>query len=328
MRILLAGAAALALASAGAYAEPGKDRGHENSGLKKAADKPDRGKGDRAPARANPRAEQSRQNRAIKPEARPSSSRNKGPQRFHEDERRITRTSAPQGVPSHEMRSHGAELHSNIATTKDLRDRSFLDRDRSRGLIEGCPPGLGRKGNLCGPPGQKAKRSPRKASWRGYDYRPRLFGLTNYAAGEYCYADGYLLRPSADGGIAGYIPLLGGALTVGNAWPEAYASYVVPDYYVDYFDLGRAQSYRFADNVIYRVEPGNATIASVAALLAGDDFVIGEAMPAGYDIYNVPYSFRDRYADSDEAWYRYSDGYVYRIDPRTRLVAAAIDLLI
>ena len=102
----------------------------------------------------------------------------------------------------------------------------------------------------------------------------------------------------------------------------------MPDYYVDYFDLGSAQSYRFADNVIYRVEPGNAPIGSVAALLAGDDFVIGEAMPAGYDIYNVPYSFRDRYADSDEAWYRYSDGYVYRIDPRTRLVAAAIDLLI
>mgnify|MGYP005810412373 FL=1 len=51
-------------------------------------------------------------------------------------------------------------------------------------------------------------------------------------------------------------------------------------------------------------------------------------MPSGYDVYNVPYPYRDRYNDSDDAWYRYSDGYVYQIDPQTQLISAAIDLLV
>ena len=66
----------------------------------------------------------------------------------------------------------------------------------------------------------------------------------------------------------------------------------------------------------------------MVALLTGDDFTIGEPMPSGYDVYNVPYPYRDRYNDSDDAWYRYSDGYVYQIDPQTQLISAAIDLLV
>ena len=142
------------------------------------------------------------------------------------------------------------------------------------------------------------------------------------------YDDGYLLRPASDGGIAGYIPLLGGALAIGNQWPSSYSSHSVPDYYVDYYDLGPRDSYRYADNVIYRVNPSDSAIQSVVALLTGDDFTIGEPMPSGYDVYNVPYPYRDRYNDSDDAWYRYSDGYVYQIDPQTQLISAAIDLLV
>jgi hypothetical protein len=50
-------------------------------------------------------------------------------------------------------------------------------------------------------------------------------------------------------------------------------------------------------------------------------------MPPGYDVYNVPYTYRGQYADGPDARYRYSDGYLYQIDPTTQLVAAAIDLL-
>ena len=50
-------------------------------------------------------------------------------------------------------------------------------------------------------------------------------------------------------------------------------------------------------------------------------------MPAGYDVYNVPYQYRDRYVDTAQSQYRYSDGYVYQVDPTTRLVQAAIQLL-
>jgi hypothetical protein len=51
-------------------------------------------------------------------------------------------------------------------------------------------------------------------------------------------------------------------------------------------------------------------------------------MPDGYGVYNVPYDYRSRYYDTPDAWYRYDDGYIYRIDPTTRLIQAAIQLLV
>ncbi|MCH2486974.1 MAG: hypothetical protein MK010_04420 [Erythrobacter sp.] len=191
----------------------------------------------------------------------------------------------------------------------------------SPSLIDGCPPGLAKKNNGCQPPGLARQRAP-----YGSLYQPDLFGLTGYDRGNYFYDGGYLLRRSGSD-IAGYIPLLGGALSVGNQWPGSYGSSSLPDYYVDYYGLGGPQNYRYADDAIYRVDPTTSAIQSIAALLTGDQFTVGQPMPRGYDVYNVPYAYRDRYYDTPEANYRYSDGYVYRVDPQTQLVAAAIDLL-
>lgn len=211
------------------------------------------------------------------------------------------------------------------------RDRDywrFVRLDRERGLINGCPPGLAKKWNGCMPPGQARKRYRDYRSAYGYVYRPRLFGLTNYYDdARYSYDDGYLYRLGSNGGIAGYIPLLGGALAIGNPWPASYRSYNVPDYYVDYYNLGGPRGYRYADNVLYRVDGDDMAITAIAALLTGNEIQIGQPMPMGYDVYNVPYPYRDRYYDTPDAYYRYSDGYVYRIDPETQLVAAAINLL-
>ena len=113
----------------------------------------------------------------------------------------------------------------------------------------------------------------------------------------------------------------------GNPWPSYYAPRSVPPYYVDYYGLGPMDSYRYADNVLYRVDPETAAITSIAALLTGDDIRVGQPMPLGYDVYNVPYPYRAQYVDGPDAWYRYSDGYVYQVDPETRLVASAIELL-
>ncbi len=193
-----------------------------------------------------------------------------------------------------------------------------------QGLIEGCPPGLAKKRNGCSPPGQaREQRSP-----LGGVYSPGLFGYSNYGDGRYFYDDGYLMRLGSDGGIASWLPLLGGALGIGSVWPDTYRSYEAPDYYVDYYGLGGQDGYRYADNVIYRVDPETTAIQSIAALLTGDDFTVGQPVPRGYDVYNVPYIYRESYYDTPDANYRYSDGYVYRIDPKTKLVAEAIDLLI
>ena len=47
---------------------------------------------------------------------------------------------------------------------------------------------------------------------------------------------------------------------------------------------------------------------------------VGEAMPAGYDVYNLPYEQRARFPDTAKTLYRYSDGYVYQVDPATHRV--------
>lgn len=201
------------------------------------------------------------------------------------------------------------------------RDRNFIALG-ARGLIAGCPPGLAKKNPPCVPPGQ-ARLAARLFAFD----RPDWWGLTGLGGGRYVYDDGYLARIGGDGRIGGYIPLLGGALAIGNAWPSSYAPVRLPAYYDDYYDLGPNNAYRYADNVIYRVDPETTAITSIAALLTGDDFTVGRPLPLGYDVYNVPSGYRDRYYDTPDAMYRYSDGYVYQVDPETRLVASAIELL-
>ena len=188
------------------------------------------------------------------------------------------------------------------------------------GLIQGCPPRLAKQGTGCIPPGL--------AKQRNAYFRPGFFGYSNLPGSRYFYDGGYLVRLGSGNSVLGYLPLLGGALSIGNAWPDYYSPVAVPDYYVDYYRLGPRGGYRYADNVLYRVDPETQAITSIAALLTGSDFAVGQPMPAGYDVYNVPYGYRDRYYDGPDARYRYADGYVYRVDPETRLITAAIELLL
>jgi hypothetical protein len=190
----------------------------------------------------------------------------------------------------------------------------------TRGLVDGCPPGLAKKNNGCTPPGQA-----RNNLWRNSFDRPDWWGYRGWNEGSYRYVDGYLVRYD-NSRILSYAPLLGGALAIGSVWPQSYGPVELPGYYSDFYDYG--PSYRYADDVIYRIDPETSAIQSIAALLTGNDMVIGQPLPQLYDVYNVPYGYRDRYADGPDALYRYSDGYIYQVDPTTRLIQAAIELLV
>ncbi len=202
--------------------------------------------------------------------------------------------------------------------SRDARRGNWREYDQ-RGLVNGCPPGLAKKNNGCLPPGQ-AKQS-------NYDRYDRnwwgLRGLTNTSG--YRYVDGNLVRLSSNGSVMSYYPLLGGALSVGNAWPSGWQSTPLTSNYSNYYGLDN--DYRYYDGAIYNVDPGTSTIQRIAALLTGDTFNVGQRMPSGYDAYNVPYQYRNQYADRPDANYRYSDGYVYQTDPKTQLIVAAIQLL-
>ena len=354
---LLAGAAVIAMAATPLHAQPGKSGDNGNKGNAANAAKaqgngngngngnanrggpPDaRGNADRGPDRSaannanhgngNGNQAQSNRGNAGPPAARGNGNANRNSNGNGQGNANM-RGNGNAGGPANAVRQgnggNGVANRSGNAYRGNDRGGSYyggLLREAlgsSRGLIAGCPPGLAKKRNGCLPPGQ-ARQSYRS-------YRPSLFGYSGLGDGRYYLNDGYLLR-YGDSGLAGFIPLLAGALSIGNTWPSSYNAAPLPDYYVDYYRLGTPNNYRYADNVIYRVDPETAAINSVAGILTGDEFTVGQRMPRGYDVYNVPYSYRDRYYDTPEANYRYADGYVYRVDPTTQLITAAIDLLI
>lgn len=207
------------------------------------------------------------------------------------------------------------------------RERDRDDDDRlavfggygdGRGLIAGCPPGLAKRNNGCLPPGQE-----RKLERARYD---RLWGRS-IDGFSYRYSDGYLYRYDRQGGLLGYLPALAGALGIGNFWPNQYRYDPAPRYQTQYYRLNDPYDYRYADGAIYGVDPQTQAIRQVVALLTGQSAAVGQRMPSGYDVYNVPYPYRDRYYDTPEHLYRYNDGAVYQLDPTTQVVLAIIQLL-
>ncbi len=194
------------------------------------------------------------------------------------------------------------------------------DQHRNRGAANFCPPGLAKRNNRCLPPGQAMRLYRSDDRWGRYmAVDPR------YRTGNWFYYDGYAYSSSRG---MNFIPLVGGALFIGTLWPRAYDSYSVPDYYSNYYGYDNDYQYYYADRTIFGVNPETQAIMGIAALLTGNDINVGRPMPTGYDVYNVPYAYRDRYHDSVREHYRYSDGYIYRIDPTTRLVAAVIELVL
>lgn len=195
-------------------------------------------------------------------------------------------------------------------------DRRFLIP-----VASDCPPGLAKKNNGCLPPGQ-ARQIRDSRSWG--DWYPVRYLGNNY---DWRYGNGYMYRVGNGGLVSGIVPLLGGALFGGQVWPTQYSDYAVPSYYDRYYGFRDGYDYRYAQNAIFEVNPQSNVIEGIAALLTGDPWVVGQPMPAGYGFYNVPPDWRGRYADTPDSWYRYSDGYVYEVDPTTQLVRAVIELI-
>jgi hypothetical protein len=202
----------------------------------------------------------------------------------------------------------------------DRNDRQVvvLTPYRDDGLIRGCPPGLAKKHNGCLPPGQAKKM--RRAL---YDFR---WG-DPYDGFVHRYDGGYQYRYDRQGSLLGYLPALGGVLSTGNLWPTQYGYRPLAPYQVNYYGLNDPYDYRYADGAIYGVDPKTSMIQQVAALLTGQSPAVGQRMPSGYDIYNVPYAYRNQYVDTASAAYRYNDGAIYQLDPKTQMIMAVIQLL-
>ncbi len=170
-------------------------------------------------------------------------------------------------------------------------------------------------------------RSQDRRDWR-YRYAAQRYGQRTAASPQYFYDydrnDGYLYQVNRQTHlVTALFPLLGGAISLGQPVPMGYGGY--NDYNVPYayrslyYDTPN-YDYRYGDGAIYRVDQGSQVIQAIVALLTGRSLGIGQALPMGYDAYNVPYAYRDRYRDSDDMWYRYNDGYIYGVHPESRMI--------
>jgi hypothetical protein len=144
----------------------------------------------------------------------------------------------------------------------------------------------------------------------------------------YRYDNGYVYRLDAGSGmIEDVIPLLDRGYGMGQMLPAGYSYYNVPYQYRDYYYDTPEYAYRYAPGAIYQVDRDSQLITAIASLLTGG-LSVGQPLPASYSAYNVPFAYRDRYYDSPESWYRYSDGYIYQVDPTTRLITAMVQALV
>ena len=255
----------------------------------------------------------------------------------------------------------GAGAAAAYAGTRYVENRND---QRDRGLINGCPPGLAAKDNGCMPPGQVRQqwgygaplRSQYADAYLPGQYRAWYPDNDQY---YYRYGDGYAYRVGrSDNLVSGLFPLSGnGYYAPGELYPAAYDIYNIPQPYQSYYPDNGAYDYRYGDGAIYQVNQSNGLVESIVALLTGGGyggglvsglggglgglggglgggyggglgaFGIGQTLPAGYDVYNVPDPYRDRYTDTAAENYRYADGNIYRVDPKTQVIQAIISAL-
>ena len=172
-------------------------------------------------------------------------------------------------------------------------------------------------------------------------YVPNYYGLNSFYPSSYgsgygygydnlCnrYANGVVYQVDCmTGMVENVIPTYAGGYGVGQMLPSAYNYYNVPMQYRSMYYPTSDYSYWYAPGAIYQYDPSSSLITSVAALMS-PGFSVGQPLPMGYDMYNVPMSYRSTYYDTPNAWYRYNNGYIYQVDPTTQLVTAIVASLL
>ena len=159
-------------------------------------------------------------------------------------------------------------------------------------------------------------------------YVPSYYGLNSFYPdyGNDCYRYGYGVVYETDcftGLVEDVIPLYAGGYGVGQLLPSSYNYYNVPYQYRSMYYPTANYSYWYAPGAIYQYDTRSSLITSVAALMS-PGFGIGQPLPMGYSMYNVPMDYRSTYYDTPAAWYRYNNGNIYQVDPSTLLVTALV----
>jgi len=170
-------------------------------------------------------------------------------------------------------------------------------------------------------------------------YVPSYYGLNSFYPSSYDYGYGYgnvcnryaygviYQVDCFTGMVENVIPMYAGGYCVGQMLPSAYSYYNVPMQYRSLYYPTADYSYWYSPGAIYQYDPRSSLITSVAALMS-PGFTIGQPLPMGYGMYNVPLAYRSTYYDTPDAWYRYNNGYIYQVDPSSMLVTSIVASLL
>jgi hypothetical protein len=198
----------------------------------------------------------------------------------------------------------------------------------------GCPPGLAKQNAFCLPPGQlrRAQMMGRRIDRSRYGPVPQdwLYRFRDDGDFYHLYDDaGYIYRMNRENDlVSAILPLFGTGLTIGEPLPLGYDAYNLPVPYRDRYVDNEDYLYRYDDGAVYQVDTETRLIEGVVALLTGNPISVGSALPSGYDAYNLPMDYRDRYADDADSLYRYSNGGIYQVDPTTMLVQSLVEMVL
>ena len=163
-------------------------------------------------------------------------------------------------------------------------------------------------------------------------YVPDYYGMNSFYPdyGNVCnrYYSGVVYQVDCYSGmVENVVPVYAAGYGVGQLLPAAYDYYNVPVQYRSVYYDTPDYNYWYAPGAIYQYDPRSSMITSVAALLS-PGFTVGQPLPVGYGVYNVPYAYRATYYDTPTAMYRYNNGYIYQVDPTTMLVTAIVASLL
>lgn len=262
-----------------------------------------------------------------------------GPNRIEQGQNRFAQAQA--------LRNNGAQQLQRAGVSNDVvnseRNAVFRNAETSfaangtRGLIDGCPPGLWMKNNGCMPPGQAAKllgvplATAAAAGIVPLSILPQPISYLYPDTADYYYryGDGYLYQVDRNSAlIDSMLPLIGGGFVPGTYLPAAYMDSYVPDYYgfnAFYPDYGDT-CYRYGFGVVYDTDCGTGFVEDVIPVYAGG-YGVGQLLPSAYSYYNVPYQYRTLYYDTPDYNYWYAPGAIYQVDPRTSMITSVAALM-
>lgn len=113
---------------------------------------------------------------------------------------------------------------------------------------------------------------------------------------------------------------------VGSRLPAAYRNSMLPDRLRDYYRDSDDYYYRYGDGYLYRVNRQDNLVSALLPMF-GSALGLGTPFPSAYSSYAVPPYYQSFYPSSGDSYYRYANGNVYGIDPRTGLIEDVVPLM-